>query len=291
MILCVILHYGCVDDTLLCINSLRENNDVDLVICDNDPKQNIQDSISTSKSIKIFKTGGNKGFARANNMAVKQYLESHHDHIMLLNNDTKVVGNIQKLRDTLNKKDIGLVGPLMPYMQNPSIIWSCGGYIDRLRIRIGSHKNIPDDEVIDVDYLPGAAIMCKKDIWTTLKGLSEKYFLAYEEAEFACEVRKLGYRIVVVSSVSVLHKVGMSNQIANYMYLYNDIRGRLIFGEYLHEHVFLKRYYVVLVIMMTSLLKKDTIKNINRVFIIIKAMIDHYKGIPITSELLSGINK
>jgi len=53
-------------------------------------------------------------------------------------------------------------------------------------------KNIAN-EPYDVDYLPGAAILCRLNVWDMVGGLPEKYCFCFEEAEFALRIRKHKY--------------------------------------------------------------------------------------------------
>jgi GT2 family glycosyltransferase len=160
----------------------------------------------------------------------------YYNSVFILNNDTLVQsGAILRLRKTLDEDDIGAVGPRIPYAQNPKKIWACGGWIKKKALRVGGLRTCLSAGVFDVDYLPGAAVLCKGDIWRRLNGLPEKYFLAYEEAEFALEIKRLGYRVVVNPEAVILHYVGTSSQ-KQPMYFYNRVRNRLKFGKYLYGY-------------------------------------------------------
>lgn len=131
---------------------------------------------------------------------------------MLLNNDTIVLpGAIQKLRENLHEEKVGAIGPCMPYSDNQDIVWACGGFIRNFRLTISGRKEVIKPEPNDVDYLPGAAILCKMNVWDQVGDLPEKYFLAYEEAKFALRVKNLNYRIMVHPKAKILHKVGMTS--------------------------------------------------------------------------------
>ena len=231
--LCVILHYGDEDETWNCLNSLVSNNFLDIIVADNDPAQQIEIPPRLKNEAKIFRTGGAVGFAKANNMAVSACRGELHSSVLLLNNDTVVLADaLDRLLRLLESKNIGAVGPRMPFLSRPEQIWACGGFIRKCRISIGGLHEIKCSEPYDVDYLPGAAILCKLSVWDYVGGLPEKYFLGYEEAEFALRIRKLNLRIMVDPMAKILHKVGMSSdhQVA---YIYNGGRNRLKFGTYL----------------------------------------------------------
>ncbi len=231
--LCVILHYGEEAETWNCLDSIVSNDFLDIIVADNDPVQKIEIPERLKNRAKIFRTGGNAGFAKANNMTVSAFRNASHGSVLLLNNDTVVLADaLARLRRLLESKNIGAVGPCMPFLSRPEQVWACGGFIRKIRISIGGLREIKRTEPYDVDYLPGAAILCRLSVWDHVGGLPEKYFLAFEEAEFALEIRKLNLRIMVDPMAKILHKVGISSDIQN-AYIYNRIRSRLKFGTYL----------------------------------------------------------
>ena len=233
MTLCVILHYGDEHVTWDCVNSIIAHDFLDILIADNDPAQKIEIPQRFINKVRIFRTGGFAGFARANNMAVRAGRNVTHRSVLLLNNDTVVLPDaVQRLRELLDTEKVGAVGPCLPFASSPDQIWACGGFVKKIRISVGGLREIKQTEPYDVDYLPGAAILCKLSVFDHVGGMPDKYFLAFEEAEFALEIRKLNLRIIVDPMAKILHKVGMSSD-RKPMYIYNGIRNRLKFGTYL----------------------------------------------------------
>jgi len=231
--LCVILHYGDESVTWDCVNSIIAYDFIDIVIADNDPAQKIEIPQRFINKVRIFRTGGMAGFAQANNMAVRACRKAIHSSVLLLNNDTVVLSNaVQRLRELLETERVGAVGPCMSFANCPDKIWACGGFIRKFRVTIGGLSEIAKSEPYDVDYLPGAAILCRLSVWDMVGGLPEKYYLAFEEAEFALRIRKLNFRIMVNPKARILHKVGMSSD-SQPMYFYNGIRNRIKFGRFL----------------------------------------------------------
>jgi GT2 family glycosyltransferase len=211
---------------------------IEIVISDNDPSQCFTVPDVYADTIRLFRTGGSSSFAHGNNIAAKEFLNDTHDSLLVLNNDTIAVrGSVARLRETLMDSSIGAVGPCMPYASNPQRVWACGGYIDKFSLRIGGVTEGFDYDIFDVDYLPGAAILCRADIWRELGGLPESYFLAYEETQFSLEVRRLGFRVVADPKAVILHKVGMSGQ-SKPEYYYNTVRNRIVFAKYLYGKKF-----------------------------------------------------
>lgn len=231
-ILCIILHYGSEELTYACLRSLESLNLLDIVIVDNDESQNFL--LTDFSKIKLLRTGGNYGFSEANNFGVKNSIQNHHQFIFILNNDTYVEKDaVSEMMKLFDDKRVGSVGPVMPYYSNKNTIWAAGGWINKKRLHIGGYKSITSLNSFQVDYLPGAAFIVRRDLWEKIGGFSELYFLGYEEAIFALELKKYFFECHVSSKAIIYHHVGMSSKV-NPMYLYNSIRSRIRFSEYFY---------------------------------------------------------
>jgi len=229
----VVLHHGSAADTWDCVRTLAGIDALDILIADNDPAQSLQAPSELFGKVRILRTGGSAGFAQSNNMAVSIGRDRDHDSVLLLNNDTLLgSGALTEMLTVMRWSGVGAVGPCMPMTIDPKCTWACGGVIDRLRIEIRGKQPPADGLPCDVDYLPGAALLCRLDVWDLAGGLPEKYFLTYEEAEFALRVKDHGYRVMVAPKAIVFHDGGMSSD-GQPMYGYNSVRSRIRFGQYL----------------------------------------------------------
>lgn len=285
--LCVILHYGCEDDTNRCIESLISEKNLFIIISDNDPSQSYDPPNQVRNFVRVIRTGGAAGFSEGNNIGVDAFLTAEHDSVFILNNDTILTeGAFEYLRETLFTDGVGAVGPCMPYASAPDEIWACGGYINKLKLAIGGLQPL-QESAYEVDYLPGAAILCHAALWRDIGGLNEVYFLAYEEAEFAMEVRKRGFKVMADPRSIIFHKVGMSSQ-PRPEYFYNDIRNRLIFSRYLYGRG-KGTMYGILILFITSL-KARTLKSVYlRIRLWVKAVSDDMHRVPIDRQVLQSV--
>ena len=207
-------------------------------------------------SVRLIRTGGNYGFVEASNIGVKYGRRAQCDSVFIINNNTLVLDNaFEEWLKFLNQPNVAPVGPCMKFLGQPTIIWACGGFINKYRITIGGITNINENKPYDVDYLPGAAILCKLEFWDLVQGLPEKYFLCFEEAEFALRLKHFNLRIVAVPTACILHRVGMSSD-RQPMYIYNQIRNRIKFGQYLFGNV-LGFLYATIISIPSSIKIKD----------------------------------
>jgi GT2 family glycosyltransferase len=235
----------------------------------------------------MIKTGGRAGFSKGNNMAVNAFLSEKHNSIMLLNNDTIVQnGAIKLLKQCLLDGDrVGAVGPCMPYTGMTNKIWACGGYINKWKLSIGGLQP-KSNRAYEVDYLPGAAVLTRADLWKKIGGLSEKYFFAYEEAEYALEVKQHGYKIMVEPKSVILHKVGISSQ-KKAQYFYNGIRNKIIFSKYLYGEWF--GFIYGLFMTAISLRSKNPRIFFGQSRLWIEAIFDELRSKPVTQLRLNDI--
>lgn len=215
-----------------CLASLRAGIPIDVVVVDNDPRQNFVLSPGWEDYALVVQSGGALGFAAANNFGVERGRQPHHQFVFVLNNDTVVRSDaVGRLRSAIDESGAGMSGPVMPYYDDPGQVWAAGGRVSCFFVTIDGIRQWPPSRLSTVDYLPGAAFMARFDLWDEIGGLPVQYFLGFEEAEFAMEVRKRGFDVVVHKDAVVLHKVGMSSD-RQPMYFYNTVRNRIVFGRY-----------------------------------------------------------
>ena len=280
-ILCVIIHFGNPQDTFECLESLRQEMPMTIAVVDNDPQQSFAAPEHDSLPVGIYKTGGSMGFAQANNFGVKSARNAGHQYVLLLNNDTVVKpGAIQELKITLANEKVGVVGPAMPYFDNPDTLWAAGGKVSKALVTIDGIRTPHQTRIAPVDYLPGAALMTRLDLWDEIGGLPERYFLAFEEAHYALEVSKRGYKVVVNTEALVFHKVGMSSD-RQPMYYYNTVRNRIRFGEYLYG-----KTVGGLLGALSGLVRSYTPK---RLALWLKAVSDEVTGKPLDADALRTV--
>lgn len=138
-------------------------------------------------------------------------------YILFLNNDTRVteewLSSLVELIESDNS--IGMVGSKLLYPDGK--LQEAGGIIwkDASAWNYGNGQDPEAPEynyVRDVDYISGAAIMIKTDLWKQLGGFDERFAPAYcEDSDLAFQVRDAGYRVVYQPQSVVVHYEGVSN--------------------------------------------------------------------------------
>lgn len=213
----VIPVYNQFEYTYLCIQSIIKNSGeihYEILIaddCSNDLTVDIEQVIS---GLRVIRNAENLRFLRNCNNAAK-YAKGK--YILFLNNDTQVQENwLAPLIELIERdRTIGMVGSKLVYpdgrlQEAGGILWKDGSawnYGNR------SDPDLPEyNYVKEVDYISGAAIMIRHELWKEIGGFDERFTPAYcEDSDLAFEVRKHGYKVMYQPKSVVVHFEGISN--------------------------------------------------------------------------------
>ncbi len=200
-----------------CILSILENTgDVSYEViiaddCSSDETKNLSERF---KNIHHIRNEENLGFLLNCNKAAS---EAKGKYIHFLNNDTEVKPGWLSSLVMLMERDtsIGLAGSKLVYpdgqlQEAGGIIWN-----DASGWNFG-HRQSPDlpefNYVKEVDYISGASILIRANLWKQIGGFDERYAPAYcEDSDISFEIRKRGYKVVYQPQSEVIHYEGYSH--------------------------------------------------------------------------------
>lgn len=100
------------------------------------------------------------------------------------------------------------------------------------------------DSALMVDWLTGACLMVRADLFKYLKGFDNEYFLYYEDTDLQYRIHKYGYSVACLTKLRVKHFVNSSVKSENgeNIYYYHFNRSKLI---YMYKHFgFFKRNFI-----------------------------------------------
>lgn len=203
--------------TYACIRSLIDSDlcfSTELIVaddCSTDETLSLSDYFS---GVRIARTEGNYGFLKNCNNASKI---AKGRYLFLLNNDTIVLKDwlAPLVRLIGSSDDVGLVGSKLLYpdgslQEAGGILWSDGS---AWNYGNGQSPFLSEfNYVHEADYISGAAIMVRRDLFEKLGGFDERYAPAYcEDSDLAFSLRKLGYKVMLQPFSQIIHFEGMSN--------------------------------------------------------------------------------
>lgn len=200
-----------------CIESIKKHSgDVkyEVILADDCSNDLTKDIAKVVKNLQIARTEKNMLFLRNCNNAAKF---ARGKYILFLNNDTQVQENWLKPLVDLIESDtqIGMVGSKLVYADGT--LQEAGGIIwkDGSGWNYGRNMDAMAPEynyVREVDYISGAAIMIRAELWKKLGGFDEHFAPAYcEDSDLAFQVRKAGYKVMYQPLSVVVHFEGKSN--------------------------------------------------------------------------------
>lgn len=213
----VIPVYNQFDYTWHCLKAILENvRDIHYEVivandCSNDLTTRLDEICS---GIRVITNKENLRFLLNCNKAASY---ARGKYIVFLNNDTQVQKNWLSALLNLMEKDrtIGLVGSKLLY--SDGYLQEAGGIIskDGSAWNYGNRRNPQNPEfnyVKEADYVSGASVMIRRDLWEQIGGFDERFIPAYyEDVDLAFEVRARGYKVKYQPQSVVAHFEGVSN--------------------------------------------------------------------------------
>lgn len=184
--------------------------------------------------MKLYISNANLGFAGGNNWGMTF---AKGDYILIINNDTEVTENLIELLLIPFQMDgmAGIVCPKIKYYSNKMIVQYAG--FKRMNLITGRTKTIGDkaqdhgqfDEIRETWGAHGAAMMVKREVIDRVGRFPEKFFLYYEEWDWATRTLNAGYKIYFQGLATVYHKESMSVGKNNPMKEYYLTRNRILY--------------------------------------------------------------
>jgi GT2 family glycosyltransferase len=80
-----------------------------------------------------------------------------------------------------------------------------------------------------VDIVMGAFLLVRRQIFETLGGFDERFFVYYEEVDFLYAVHRAGWQSYYVTTAQAYHKGGGCSSQAKAMRLFYSLRSRIIY--------------------------------------------------------------
>ncbi|GKU31663.1 glycosyltransferase family 2 protein [Clostridium folliculivorans] len=235
----IILNYNGYKDTIECVKSLRQVQDLEykIIIIDN---KSTNDSLTyihqECSDCVIIENEDNLGFAGGNNVGFKYAIENNAEYILILNNDTVVDKMfLEELINAFEDEEIGLAVPKV-YFDDSTIINAFGaekGFLEGVR-NVG--ENVSDSEAFSKDtfvtHVMGCCMLFKTEVIKRVGMFDERFFMYLEESDLCERINKL-YKIKVIGKAKIWHKCGAStnikNQKVNYFSRYYTRRNFLLY--------------------------------------------------------------
>ena len=214
----IVVTYNTREMTLECLRVLidaTQGMHSEVLLVDNASSDGTAGAIrETFPQVRIIVNERNAGFGAANNQAMK---EARGDFLLLLNSDAFPKGDaIAVLMEFLRKNPCaGLVGPRVlnadgtlqvscyPF-PSPGFAWLENLWLSR------GYSRWAHDSVRQVDFVIGACMLLRRQVYEEVGGFDERFFMYAEEADWQRRMQNIGWKTVFVPSACVTHLGGAS---------------------------------------------------------------------------------
>ena len=271
-----------IDGLIKSVHEVFKNQDYEIIISNNSP----EDSFSEYGDIREI-AAENRGFGAANNLGAK-YAKG--EYLFILNPDTVFLeGDYSEAMKMLDNGAGALGFKLLN--ADKSFQMSFGQDIsfngerknkkdEELQRRRDAGKLMELDktysEIKKVDWVSGAAMLIKKEVFDRVKGFDENFFLYYEDADLCKRIRNLGYEIFYYPHISIIHLKGenIKRDFRSSTYFYAKQSQLIYYKKHFGKITFaLLRLYLTIKFGSTYLLKRNPVdKEILKLAI-------HFKGL------------
>ena len=170
--------------------------------------------------VKLIKNKTNRGFAAANNQAIKL---AQGDYVLLLNPDTQLLDN------SLEKLFLFAKNNPKASVITPKLLFSDGrlqlsvrrlpGFWDQFFILLKLHNFFPKlsavkkyymfdfnyQQTAKVEQVMGAAMLIKREVFGKVGLLDEKFWLLFEEVDFCQRLKQAGCEIYYYPKAQIIH--------------------------------------------------------------------------------------
>lgn len=253
-----------------------------LYIVDNkSPDNSLQKSKDLAKSAwfeTIFiENDDNYGVAKGNNQGIEAALKDNCDYVLLSNNDVVLQPDtIEKLYLGLIENKADMAVPKI-YFYGTNKIWAAGGKFTKLN---GATKhfgyNKKDNKRYKknylIDYAPTCFMLIKRDVFTKIGMMDEKYFVYFDDADFIYRA-KFEKQVLLYTCDSILkHKESTSTGIKSNFTMYHFYRNRIYFAK--KHRRFFYIFYIENLVYHYTIRRLKMIKNSQLWQLISKAIHD-----------------
>lgn len=215
----VLVNLNGYEDTSVCLDSLAKITypNFEVIVVDNGSRDDSGKRLRREyPAVTHLRSEMNLGFTGGNNLGIEHAMKFGCNHVLLLNNDTIVTPSfLEPLVERLESvSDIGAVSGKIYYAPQAlngreNVIWYAGsfqkwhtGYHHSGVLEVDSGKF---DEPRDVPYASGCLMLMRGDVIRAIGGLSEDYFIYWEEADWCRRAQQLGYRSVYEPRSIIYH--------------------------------------------------------------------------------------
>lgn len=214
----IVISYNTRQMTLDCLRVLEtalEGIESEVIVVDNASSDGSAAAVGAAfPGVRVIASATNSGFAAANNQAMAV---ARGEFFLLLNSDAfPEPGAIKALLSYMRENPkTGVAGPRTHNadgtlqlscfrLPSPKYVW-----LENLWLSDG-YRRWPHDAVRRVDFVIGACMLVRREVYEKVGGFDERFFMYSEEADWQRRIHDAGWEIVFVPESRITHLGGAS---------------------------------------------------------------------------------
>jgi GT2 family glycosyltransferase len=215
----VVLHYRFWPGVIETLDALaQQDHPIErIVVVDNCSADGSAAQLRDRPGIDLVEATVNDGYAAGMNLGIRTLAPEHVDAVLLLTHEA--VLSLEGLSALANELDadpeLGAVGPLLTWRNNPDRVYSAGVSIDP---RSWSTHHVGATDPVrtwrergpqPVDSLDGAAVLIRREAIESTGQFNENYFMYFEEADYFVRMRRRGWAVACVPAALAVQQPGV----------------------------------------------------------------------------------
>jgi len=214
MLSVIVVSYNTRKLLLECLNSLVSYLDKssEIVVVDNNSQDGSVEMVNQQfPRISCVTNKTNLGFGTACNQGMSQ---AKGDSFWILNSDTRVVSSPQNVLEFMQRRHADIVGTYLELPNGTPQKYTCGYFfniITPLKKLLPFKTKIWESPCpLEVDWVSGASIFLRRDVYKKTGGFDEEFFMYFEDQDFCLRAKECGFKVFYYPRYKVIHNSGGS---------------------------------------------------------------------------------
>ena len=216
MLSIILIEYNSLDEIANCLSSLREcvQDECEIIVSSNslytlDNREKVR---ARFPGVKWSFNERNGGFAYGMNEGLKV---AKGDVLIMMNPDVQLKSSLQPMIDYLQSHaEVGIIAPKILDKEGiiqdsfRSFITPWGFVLRHVgRMKDNGQLHVKDyNRPVHSDWVIGAFMMCRRDFYEKVGGLSDDYFMYCEDMDWCKRARLAGYDVVYFPETTIEYK-------------------------------------------------------------------------------------
>ena len=201
---------------------------IEIIVVDNASTDGSPEMVRAEfPQVRLIANPDNRGFTAGNNQGL---VESTGRFLLLLNPDTEIVGaalsTMMAYMDA--HPEVGALGPRLCYPDGslqpsrrrfPTLATALvestvvqEWWRDNPLLRRYYMADTPDEAIQPVDWVVGACLLVRREVYDQVGGLDEGFFMYSEEMDWCKRIQDAGWKVVYLPTARVIHHEGKSSE-------------------------------------------------------------------------------